>query len=289
MIRILLCLLVCSFAGYAQQDTTLVYTSFFAKDPLRAKWIAEPSKNGDYYQVSFFDNKRVLQEVINFEDKNFSIRKGPYIRYKNGKEIEKGNFKAGHKDSVWKTYSYDGQKHFQTAENNYAYAKMHGTQTYFWHNSQVKETGAYNLGKKLGVWKLFYSDGKTAGVEEYNDEGKKIKGEYFDATGKPVSYETLFSPPTFEGGLTEFYRYLSSTIKYPKEALSRRISGSVVLSLHVATTGKIKDIEVISSPDKSLSDEAVRAMQMAPRWIPGKQFGEIVQTKYNIPIKFTLP
>ncbi|RZL60385.1 MAG: energy transducer TonB, partial [Pedobacter sp.] len=101
-------------------------------------------------------------------------------------------------------------------------------------------------------------------------------------------YEDLFSKPSFEGGMQAFYRYLSSEMKYPKQAAKDRISGTVFISFTVKKDGSVEDVEATKSPDFDLSNEAIRIIEKSPKWIPGKDFGETLNVKYNMPIKFSL-
>ena len=64
-------LLAITSACFAQQDTTLVYSSsMYVKDPVRSQWRPVVKRNGELFAVAFYDKKDVMQEVINFEDQN---------------------------------------------------------------------------------------------------------------------------------------------------------------------------------------------------------------------------
>src|SRR5690606_28717754 len=101
----LILLLAIAKIGFAQQDTTLVYNSpMYTKDPVRSKWRPVVKRAGEFYQVTFYDRKNVMQEVISFEDKDLTVRKGPYLSYQKSKLKEKGNYDKGHKHGEWTTY-----------------------------------------------------------------------------------------------------------------------------------------------------------------------------------------
>lgn len=287
----LISLLACAgtaFCQNAKQDTTLVYSSpMYTKDPLRSKWTPVVKKVGELYQVTFYDKKQIAQEVISFEDSNLKIRKGEYILYNGEKLREKGSYDKGYKHGGWLSYNIDGS--IRKKENFY-YGKLDGEFADYWDgNNQIKEQGNYEAGRKIGLWKLFYSDGKLAGEEEYDVYGKKEKANYFYKNGEPAKYEDLFAPPSYEGGINEFYRFLSNKMSYPRSSFNRRIQGTVKLSFTVKKDGSVEDVEVFSAPNEELAAEAVRVLSMSKNWIPGKLFGEVVNVKYNIPIKFTLP
>ena len=283
----LILLLAIAKIGLAQQDTTLIYNSpMYTKDPVRSKWRPVVKQNGEFYQVTFYDKKDIIQEIINFEDKDLTVRQGPYTSYRKGKLWENGNYDKGHKNGEWKNYNILTEQ--VTGIRTFLYGKLNGKSTEYWSNQQIKEEGTYENGSKVGDWKLYYSDGKSAGKETYDVYGKKSQTEYFYKDGQPAKYEDLFSPPSYKGGIKEFYQYLAETIKYPKESAKDGIQGTVFLRFTVKKDGSIEDIEVMKTPNDELADEAIRIVQRSSNWIPGKDFGETVNVKYNIPIKFSL-
>lgn len=282
----LILLLAIAKIGFAQQDTTLVYNSpMYTKDPVRSKWRPVIKKTGEFYQVAFYDRKDVLQETISFEDKDLTVRKGPYVGYQNGKVRENGTYDKGHKHGQWVSYKATGET---SKAQNFSHGKLDGKYVEYWDGKQVKEEGIYESDRKIGEWLLYYSDSKLAGKETYDTYGKKERGEYLNKDGRAVNYEDLFSPPSYRGGMQGFYRYLSKEIQYPQSAAKRKITGTVKLSFTINKSGEVEDIKIIESPDPDLSNEAERVIQNAT-WIPGKQFGENVKVKYSLPIKFSLP
>lgn len=270
--------------GFAQQDTTLIYNSpMYTKDPIRSKWRPVVKHVGQFYQVTFYDRKDVMQEVISFEDKDLTVRKGPFTSYSKGKLREKGDYDKGHKHGEWTTYNSTEQI---SKLENYVHGKLDGKYVKYWNGN--KEEGNYINDKKTGNWMFTYKDGKPAGTEMYDDTGKKIEGKYYDKEGNTTKYEDLFAPPSYEGGLKEFYKYLSAEIKYPAQSVKQRIEGTVKLSFTVKKNGDIENVEVLSAPNNELATEAIRVLEMAPDWTAGKMFGEVVETRYNVPIKFSL-
>lgn len=271
-------------ACFAQQDTTLVYSSsMYTKDPVRAKWRPVVKRNGMLFQVTFYDKKDVVQEIINFEDKNLEVRKGPYASYGIEQQKDTGTYDKGYKHGEWLYYNQRGEK---VRLENFVYGKLEGKYVSYWPSQKVQEEGSYNANKKLGTWLLFYEDGKTAGEEGFDNEGKKIAGSYYDRSGSSVKYEDLFASPTHKDGITGFYKYLANNIQFPPEAIKSGASGTVRLSFIVNKEGKVEDIIVVQTPDYDLEREAIRVLSKS-KWIPGKRFGEVVSTRYEVPIKFS--
>lgn len=283
----LILLLAIAKIGFAQQDTTLIYNNpMYTKDPVRSKWRPEVKRNGEFYQVTFYDKKDIIQEIITFEDKDLTVRKGPYIGYLKGKLWEKGNYDKGYKNGEWAKYNILSEQ--ITGVQTFLYDKLNGKSTEYWPNQQIKEEGVYENSRKIGEWKLYYSDTKLAGKETYDVYGKKSQAEYFQKDGQSAKYEDLFAPPSYKGGIIAFYKYLGNTIKYPRQSLKDGVEGTVKLSFTVKKNGGIEDIKVIDTPNDELADEATRVLQMSPDWNPGKMFGEAVNVKYTVPVKFSL-
>lgn len=103
------------------------------------------------------------------------------------------------------------------------------------------------------------------------------------------AYLVAETMPKFRGGsLNDFRAWVQQRVKYPAEALEKRIQGRVVATFVVGKDGRMTDVRVIASPDASLTAETVRVLESAPAdaWTPGRQKGEAVCVKYTIPVDF---
>jgi protein TonB len=47
-------------------------------------------------------------------------------------------------------------------------------------------------------------------------------------------------------------------------------------------------VQVVRGVDPSLDREAVRVIQMMPRWKPGRQRGQAVRVRFTLPVVFRL-
>ena len=95
--------------------------------------------------------------------------------------------------------------------------------------------------------------------------------------------------PSFQGGdLMTFRNWVQSKVRYPQIAQENNISGRVFLMFVVERDGSLTNIQVLQSPDPSLSDEAVRVLKTSPKWKPGKQRNQTVRVKYTLPIEFRI-
>ena len=93
--------------------------------------------------------------------------------------------------------------------------------------------------------------------------------------------------PSFQGGdLNTFRAWVQQNVRFPQIALENGIQGRVVLSFVIEKDGRLTNIQVLQTPDRSLSEEAVRVLSKSPKWSPGKQRNQVVRVKYTLPVDF---
>ncbi|MDL2223950.1 TonB family protein [Bacteroidales bacterium OttesenSCG-928-M06] len=147
----------------------------------------------------------------------------------------------------------------------------------------------YAVGHEMGM--LFgSSDGMDiAELEDYSVveiEEIIVEEEEADEADEPFRFVEVM--PEYPGGAEAMFKYISENISYPQEASENGIQGTVYVQFVVKEDGAISDIKVIRSVDKLLDDEAVRIVQLMPKFIPGKQNGKNVSVYYSLPIRFLL-
>jgi protein TonB len=94
--------------------------------------------------------------------------------------------------------------------------------------------------------------------------------------------------PEYPGGMVEFMKWLTKTLKYPEEALKRKIEGKVMISFIVDKDGSLSDIKVVKPANPLLDAEALRVARMMPKWKPGTDNGKVCRTMIAIPIVFEI-
>ena len=101
-----------------------------------------------------------------------------------------------------------------------------------------------------------------------------------------VTAETM---PSFMGGdLGVVRNWVQKQLNYPPIAQENGIQGKVIIQFVVEKDGRLTNVQVLSTPDRSLSEEAVRVLQLSPRWSPGKQRNQPVRIKYTLPVDFRI-
>jgi periplasmic protein TonB len=94
--------------------------------------------------------------------------------------------------------------------------------------------------------------------------------------------------PEFVNGLKAMYQFLGDNIKYPAVARENNIEGTVYINFVVGKDGTIRDVKVKRGIAGGCNEEAIRVVELMPKWNAGKQNGKPVSVSYTIPIKFKL-
>lgn len=94
--------------------------------------------------------------------------------------------------------------------------------------------------------------------------------------------------PSPVGGMRAFYEYVSKNVKYPSVARRMNIEGKVYMYFVIDRDGSLSDVKVLKGIGGGCDEEALRVVEAAPKWNPGKQRGVPVRVKMTLPIIFTL-
>lgn len=92
------------------------------------------------------------------------------------------------------------------------------------------------------------------------------------------------------GGISAFYEYVSKKMggKYPAQARRMGIEGKVFVEFVINKDGSIVDVRAMKGIGAGCDELAVKVVQEAPKWKPGKQRGKPVRQKMVLPITFKL-
>ncbi len=119
----------------------------------------------------------------------------------------------------------------------------------------------------------------------------EVKGMQADST-KPIKrssevFSMVEQNPEFPGGMKAFGKYLQENLKYPVSAQKANITGKVYIQFIVNTDGSTSDIKTLKGIGYGCDEEAIRVLEKV-KWIPGKQSGRIVRSRFTVPIDFQL-
>jgi Gram-negative bacterial TonB protein C-terminal len=87
----------------------------------------------------------------------------------------------------------------------------------------------------------------------------------------------------YPGGQLAMSKFLRENIKLPQET---KVKGTVRVAFIVTKDGDICDVRISSNPKNYIDNEVTRVIKMMPKWIPGSNAGEIIDSYYLLDIKF---
>ena len=110
-----------------------------------------------------------------------------------------------------------------------------------------------------------------------------------DVDDEPIPWVNVDQKPTFQGQpANAFASWVNLHTVYPEIAKENGVQGRVTLQFTIDTDGRVRNVTVLSSPDESLSKEAVRVVSSSPKWEPGRQRDRAAKVSYTFPVFFTL-
>ncbi len=157
-----------------------------------------------------------------------------------------------------------------------------------WYYSGEKKITCYYLENKLnGDFRVFYPSGNLKRFEKWKN-GEWLQGECYDENGNKVEYCSYQEAAEYIGGLSELYKFIGNSIRYPKYCIKNKIEGRVYVSFVVDIDGSLIDIKIWKGIEQHLDDEALRIVNSMPKWKPGRFEGNLIKTKFTLPINFKL-
>lgn len=100
-------------------------------------------------------------------------------------------------------------------------------------------------------------------------------------------YVIVEDMPQFPSGNVQ--QYIQRHLQYPLEAREKDIQGKVYVRFTIRKDGSCTDLQIISTPDSLLNNEAIRLFKSMPRWQPARQGGKAIDYSYTVPVEFKLP
>ena len=256
----------------------------------------EQTANGTFVAKTFFPETRQMTHFYTFSDQTTRTPHGKAMEWwDDGQAIFEGQFVKGKREGEWTFYQ-----------------------------DSVASTGMYKNGKREGLWigkdlsgtrrsEFNYLDDESHGpFKVWNREGKlhregsfthgEIEWEKnYDENSKGEVFKIVQEQPRFPGcdDLTDekerkkcsdekMLQMIYSNIKYPAKARELDVEGTAILSFVVNKDGSISDVITRRGLCKDIQTECERIIHLMPDWLPGRQDGEPVRVKFNLPVKFKL-
>ena len=98
-----------------------------------------------------------------------------------------------------------------------------------------------------------------------------------------VEYE---EDAVFPGGLEALHKFIEDNMQYPQIAAENCIGGRVYVQFEVDTDGTVLNPKILRDIGGGCGKEALRIVGLMPKWKPGRFYGKVVKTTFNLPIFF---
>lgn len=131
-------------------------------------------------------------------------------------------------------------------------------------------------------------EGNTTEVPPTFDDSPGEETKIVETPDENQVFTAVEQTADFPGGTAELQKFLAENIKYPKQANRMGIEGRVIAQFVVEKDGSITDARVLKGIGGGCDEEALRVVQMMPRWSPAKQNGRPVRYKQTLPVVFRL-
>jgi len=100
------------------------------------------------------------------------------------------------------------------------------------------------------------------------------------AVGQGKIYKMAQNPPKPKRGLEAFHEHVSQNVQKYKSG----VRGNVFVQFVVEKDGKLSNIKVLKGVGNT-NQAVIKALQTAPRWLPGKQNGRPVRVQKILAVK----
>jgi TonB family protein len=210
------------------------------------------------------DRVKMIYHVLK---ENKQVKHGPYEQYYNGVLVISGFYKMDKKDSVWQLYNSKG-----TVLSRKTYAEN-------------KRTGVWNFNKYDGTpeWQYDFSNDtflikpkETPGYSYLSSNGEWIKGK--------ADQDVVWLRSK-----DEWQYYLSRNVRYPADAIDKKIQERVFVEITIDENGNVIDYSFPEKVYPSLGEEALRLVKsFQPEFLPAEKDGKKVKSKVQFSVNFGL-
>ncbi|WP_210116213.1 energy transducer TonB [Hymenobacter fodinae] len=206
---------------------------------------------------------------------NKTVKQGPYQKSigKNNLPLVRGFYSKGQKDSTWTTFYADGET--------------------------LRERGAYEQDQRVGMWEFYTPTGTLAQNYDYTYRqvlfskpitNDKCVFKVWSAEDDCRDTLQLERKPVYIGGLEAMQSVLQENLKYPVQALQRRISGTAKVAFLIDAEGNTSEYRVVKKLGSGCDAEALRLAKLLPAtWVPARLDGRAVTVVCELPVVFALP
>ncbi len=210
---------------------------------------------------------------------------GQFIYYfDNGQQQRECFYRENTLTGTFKEWYRSGQ---QKNEQEYKNGLLDGPYTTWREDGSLKMEARYVKGEKNGSFKTYYENGQLTRNDLYQDD-KLVEGFCFTREGEPTEYFPYIVMPQFRDGSTGLRKFIIQELKYPPEAKKKGDEGYVIVVFTVDEKGNVKDPQIVNGDKNYFNEEALRVVNLFPKWIPGEVDGIPSPVHVTVPIEFRL-
>ena len=250
LLPVLLCFL--SLFAHSQDDNNQLIYLNASGAPVKAK------------------HARWLKQINHLNDSLYEINMykmdGPRVS-----SVQSNTSDGAVRDGYWISYNSDGYAdtvgHFD-----------HGERDGYW---TIRHDGHYLAKQYYEHNKLIWQKDSARLHQEWLDDSAKAV-----ASGKP----NVFEKAGYPGGDAGWLRYMIKHLRYPDDAIDRRIMGEVRVAFSIDDNGELltDPLLVVKSVAYSLDRESMAIISQSGAWEPEVRFGEKVKTWRIQPVVYRL-
>lgn len=99
-------------------------------------------------------------------------------------------------------------------------------------------------------------------------------------------YDVVEAMPEFPGGMPELLKFIDENLKYPKATTENGKKERVIVRVIIDKDGSVTEPVILRHVNPELDEEALRVVNLMPKWKPGTQRGKAVKVKFTFPVTF---
>ncbi len=103
-----------------------------------------------------------------------------------------------------------------------------------------------------------------------------------------LPYYKVETKPQFPGGENAMLAFIAQNFKYPRIDLEQGISGKIFVAFTIDKDGQVINTRIHCGIASASDSEALRVVNMMPKWTPGVQGVRKVAVDFMLPIKVSL-
>lgn len=167
---------------------------------------------------------------------------------------------------------------------------MDGNSIYYNENGTKSSKGVSKNEEKIGVWTSYFDNEKDSSIYEVLNDGsyKYIRKSVLQKDEIEI-FTLVENPAEFQGGMQELKNFIQTNLKYPQTARKLSLGGKAFLKFVVNEDGTISNVEIIKGTgNNEMDNEAIRVVQLMPKWKPASMTGRNVKCYFNLPLSFSM-